>query len=241
MKMNYFFAEHIGTESTIQLDEKESHHVMRVLRLPAGEKIKLVDGKGNLYDAEILETGKKVVLVKILQQEMQKKERNYNLHIAIAPTKSSERFDLFLEKATEIGIDEITPLITQNSERRKLNTEKLNQTLIAAIKQSGNAWLPHLNPPVEFKKWINTQTGNSAQKFICHCQPGEKAILVKSYSLLNDAIIMIGPEGDFTAEEITLAIANQFTPATLGESRLRTETAGILSCAFVKLMNQFNA
>lgn len=239
--MNYFFAESIGSEIFFKLDEKESHHLIHVLRFQAGEKIMLIDGKGNLFQAEIHETGKKTATVKILHKEVQARNRNYNLHIAIAPTKSSDRFDLFLEKATEIGIDEITPIITQNSERRKFNPEKLNQTLIAAIKQAGIAWLPKLNEPVEFKRWIKDQSDISDQKFICHCRSGEKILLSKSYTLLNNAIILIGPEGDFTEEEITLANQSQFVSATLGENRLRTETAGILSCAIVKIINQLNS
>jgi 16S rRNA (uracil1498-N3)-methyltransferase len=239
--MNYFFAENIGQETSFKLDEKESHHLIHVLRLHAGEKIMLVDGKGNLLQAEIQEAAKKTAIVKILNKEVQARNRNYNLHIAIAPVKSSDRFDLFLEKATEIGIDEITPIISQNSERRKFNPEKFNQTLIAAIKQSGNAWLPKLNEPVEFKKWIKDQSDTPVQKFICHCRPGEKQMLSKSYSLLNNVIILIGPEGDFTEEEITLANQFQFVSATLGENRLRTETAGILSCAIVQIINQLNS
>src|SRR5690349_7762024 len=119
--MNYFFAENIREETFYKLDEKEAHHLIHVLRLKAGEQIRLLDGKGNLFPAEIQEATKKTAIVKILQKEIQAKNRNYNLHIAIAPVKSSDRFDLFLEKATEIGIDEITPLISQNSERRKFN------------------------------------------------------------------------------------------------------------------------
>lgn len=239
--MNYFFAAHIGTETLFKMDERESHHLVHVLRLKAGEKIYLIDGKGNLFHAEIYEASKKTAIVKILKKEIQPKSRNYHLHIAIAPVKSSERFDIFLEKATEIGVDEITPLITQNSERRKLNIEKAKQTLIAATKQSGNAWLPKINDAVEFKQWLKTHPGDHGLKFICHCQPGDKPSLEKSYSLLKDVLILIGPEGDFTADEIILANKFAFQSCSLGESRLRTETAGILTCAIIHTINRYNA
>ncbi len=235
--MNYFYAEGIGNAEVIKLDERESHHAVHVLRLKPGDPIYLLDGIGNSYEAELVETGKKGASAKIHKRQHHPPNKSYHLHIAIAPTKSSDRFDFFLEKATEIGIDEITPLITQNSERRKFNSDKARQTLIAAIKQSGQLWLPRINDAVDISNFYTDQKQFQGQRIICHCQQGEKEFLHKSYALLNNVIVMVGPEGDFTTDEVNLALENKFIAVTMGETRLRTETAGIMICAMIKTIN----
>ncbi|MBC8045910.1 MAG: 16S rRNA (uracil(1498)-N(3))-methyltransferase [Fimbriimonadaceae bacterium] len=238
--MYIFYCPEINLKQIISLPEKEMHHAVHVLRLKAGDQMQLIDGKGNIYAAEIIEISKRGCSVKIISTHQQKKENNFNLHIAIAPTKSSNRFDLFLEKVTEIGIDEITPLLCNNSERRKINIEKVEQTLIAAIKQSGRAYLPVLNPLTEFNAFIKDHENNTAQKFIAHCKSGQKQTLAHVLKPNSDVTILIGPEGDFTTDEIDIAMKNKFVPASLGSYRLRTETAGIVTCQTIHTISEIH-
>jgi 16S rRNA (uracil1498-N3)-methyltransferase len=162
-------------------------------------------------------------------------KRNHYLHIGIAPTKSMDRLEWFLEKATEIGIDEITPVFCAHSERIRMKTDRLQKILVAAMKQSLKAYLPKLNEPAELKNLITT--GFAGQKFIAYCESGKEYELQKVYRKGDNAFILIGPEGDFSAEEISLAIKHEFIPISLGKSRLRTETAGIVACHTINLLN----
>lgn len=233
--MNLFYTPDLDPEF-FSMDEEESRHISKVLRLREGDHIFLTDGKGSLCEAIILNTksGKCLVQCGPIRQEYNR--RNYRIHIAIAPTKSIDRFEWFLEKATEIGIDEITPVICEHSERTHLKTERLRKVLIASIKQSQKAFLPTLNEPAELNQFI--QKNHEVMKFIAHCESDNESPLHSIYQKGKDSLILIGPEGDFSFDEVTLAKTSGFIPINLGKSRLRTETAGIVACHTINLMNQ---
>ena len=249
--MHFFYTPDLSSD-TYTLDEQESRHCTKVLRLQKGDVIFLADGKGNLHKAEIIDPAPKNCSVKIIDSIKEYGKRNFHLHIAIAPPKNTERFEWFLEKATEMGIDEITPLICQHSERSSVKTERLNKVLISAVKQSLKAYLPRLNEPIMFSKFISGQvstpggTSFNGQKFIAHCkfsEPFEKKAqetshLKNSYQRSSDALILIGPEGDFSNDELILAKEKGFQEISLGNSRLRTETAGIAACSIVNAANE---
>ena len=217
------------------LNEEESTHAVRVLRLKAGDEVTLVDGRGGRYRAQIDEAHHKHCDVKILEYQADYGKRLYRLHIGIAPTKNIDRVEWFIEKATEIGIDEITPLLCERSERKHVNTERLQRIMIAAMKQSQKACLPQLNEMMEFGNWLKTQ--NSEHCYIAHCNEGDRQSLKTAYQPGRDTTIIIGPEGDFSMQEVTLALAHGFKGISLGESRLRTETAGVAACHSVYLLN----
>jgi 16S rRNA (uracil1498-N3)-methyltransferase len=233
--MQLFYVPNISG-SEIILDETESKHAIRVLRLQKGDQIQVVDGKGGFYMAEIADANPKKCRLTIVNSALDFGKRNFHLHIAIAPTKNIDRFEWFLEKATEIGIDEITPLLTSHSERKTINAERLEKILVSAMKQSLKAYLPQLHELTTFKELIiNNKTEN---KFIAYCDEIQKIHLKDLATKGNNTLILIGPEGDFSPEEIKLAIENGFKVVSLGESRLRTETAGIVACHIVNLANE---
>ena len=217
------------------LNEEESAHAVRVLRLKAGDVITLVDGRGNRYRARIVEIHHKRCGVEIVEHQPESDKRSYRLHIGIAPTKNMDRFEWFIEKATEIGIDEITPLLCEHSERKHLNTERLQRVMIAAMKQSGKAYLPQLNEMTPFNKWIKTQTTEHA--YIAHCNEGVRQSLKTVYQNNQNTIFAIGPEGDFSMQEVTQANTCGFKSISLGTSRLRTETAGVAVCNYMYFLN----
>jgi 16S rRNA (uracil1498-N3)-methyltransferase len=233
--MQLFYVPNIaGTE--INLDETESKHAIRVLRLNVGNQVQIVDGTGGFYEAEITDANQKKCRLSIVNSKLEFGKRNFHLHIAIAPTKNIDRFEWFLEKATEIGIDEITPLLTSHSERKTVNPERLEKILVSAMKQSLKAYLPKLNGLTSYKNLIiNNKTEN---KFIAYCDEIQKTHLKELIIRAKDTLILIGPEGDFSPEEVKLAIENGFKVVSLGESRLRTETAGIVACHIVNLVNE---
>ena len=217
------------------LDEDESAHAIRVLRLQAGDAIELLNGKGERYLATITETTKRQVSFELVTAHRQPVQTPA-IHIAIAPTKNIDRFEFFLEKATEIGLATIHPVLTKNSERKEIKIEKLTKNLVAAMKQSGNLFLPDLAPLRTFKDFLAGQTDPGAQKFIAHCEEDPtKNQLFNLVKPAKNVVILIGPEGDFTPEEIALAKRAGFLPVSLGETRLRTETAGIVACLTVHL------
>jgi 16S rRNA (uracil1498-N3)-methyltransferase len=221
--------------SEIILDETESKHAVKVLRLGKGDSIICTDGAGGLYTATITDAHPKHCKLSIVESKMQVGKRNYNIHIAIAPTKNNERLEWFLEKATEIGIDEISLLLCDNSERRKANTERLEKVVVSAMKQSVKAYLPKLNEPVPFDEFI--ADSKAGQKFIAHCRENNLPHLKDMVQKEKSVLVLIGPEGDFSNKEIELAIQHGFEAISLGNSRLRTETAGIVSCHIVNLAN----
>lgn len=218
------------------MPEEESQHAVKVLRMHSGERIHLINGKGGLFEAEITNAHPKRCELKILSSQTEYNKRNFRIHIAIAPTKMNERMEWFLEKATEIGVDEITPVICRNSERKELKVARMEKIIISAMKQSVKAYLPKLNEVCSFEKFILSKT--TSQKFIAHCYEEDKKQLQNAYSKGSDMVILIGPEGDFNPEEISNAIAHGFTPVSLGNSRLRTETAGIAACHTINLLNE---
>jgi 16S rRNA (uracil1498-N3)-methyltransferase len=234
--MNLFYTPDL-TGGTYTLSGEESNHLIRVLRFKKGETIFLTDGKGKMFKASLANEDPKACLVDIIETTPDYGKRNYSLHIGIAPTKNIERFEWFLEKATEIGIDEITPVICEHSERRDVKPERLKKVIVAAMKQSVKAYLPELHPAKSYKEFVSGKS--NGQKFICTLAGKEKNNPLKnSYVNGMNPLILIGPEGDFSGNEINLAEQNQFIKVSLGESRLRTETAGIAACHTISLLNQ---
>ena len=232
--MHLFYTPDIAGDN-YQLNEEESRHCIKVLRLTAGDKISLIDGKGGLYTAEILDPHPKRTLLKIVEQQKEYSKRNHYLHIAVAPTKNIDRFEWFLEKATEIGIDEITPIICDRSERKEVKTDRLNKIITSAIKQSLKAYHPKLNEPCSFKSFIDQPFD---EKFIAHCIDEDKKTLNNQIKKHSNYTILIGPEGDFSPSEVDSAVVKGFIPISLGTSRLRTETAALQACFEINFLNR---
>lgn len=218
------------------LTEEESKHCARVLRLEKGDQVNLIDGKGGLYTATISDAHPKRTILHINSVITEYGKRNHYLHIAIAPTKNIERTEWFLEKATEIGIDEVSLIITQRSERKEAKVDRLNKIITSAIKQSLKAYHPVLNEALSFNKFLAQPF--DGQKFIAHCADGEKADLKHQLKIGGSYLILIGPEGDFAEKEIADALQSDFKPITLGESRLRTETAALEACFEANFLNR---
>jgi 16S rRNA (uracil1498-N3)-methyltransferase len=233
--MNIFFTPDISGK-TYTLNENESKHCVRVLRHGVGDMLTLTDGKGGWFQARITDANPKRCEVLVENQIFDHEKRNYYLHVAIAPTKNTDRFEWFLEKATEIGIDEITPLLCENSERKQLKTERLEKVMVAAMKQSLKAYLPKLNNLTNFEAFIKSR--QPASKYIAHCAQGEKKHLFKVLKPAHKVLILIGPEGDFSSQEIEIATAMGYEAISLGRSRLRTETAGVSAVHIVNVVNE---
>lgn len=232
--MALFYAPDI--EQTPILPEEDSQHAIKVLRMTEGDKLDIIDGKGNLFHAEIIVANHKKCVVKTFDKIENFNIRTFNLHIAIAPTKNIDRLEWFVEKATEIGIEEITPVICRFSERKIVKNDRIEKILVSAMKQSKKAFLPKLNEQCTFEDFIKKE--KNGQLFIAHCYEKDKKLLSKSYIPGNNATILIGPEGDFSEEEVEMAIKNSYIPVSLGNSRLRTETAGVVACHTVDLINE---
>jgi len=210
---------------------------MKVMRHRVGDELMVTDGKGKLFSSRIISEGKKEVTFEIIQLKKEEPAPTPQIHIAIAPTKNIDRFEFFLEKATEIGIAQITPIITQRSERDKIKQERLQKIILAAMKQSLRLWLPKLNELISLKDFFTHDSRLTTHDFICHCQSQNLPSLASLYKRGENVLIMIGPEGDFTSEEITLAEQNGFASVSLSESRLRTETAGIIALNTIQILN----
>ena len=222
--------------STYTLDETESKHCIRVLRLNQGDEIILVDGKGDFFHARIVDPNAKRCSVKVIKSELNSGLHNFQVHVAIAPTKNIERIEWFLEKCTEIGIDHITPLLCRFSERKDIKNERLEKVMVSAMKQSMKAYLPKLDVLTKFSDLITRPF--EGQKFIAHCDEQHRDLLKKMIQPNQNYLILIGPEGDFSSEEIKMAIEADFHPVSLGDSRLRTETAGVVACHTFNLLNE---
>ena len=220
------------------LSEEESKHAIRVLRMDTGDRLHLIDGRGGLYEAQIIDPHPKRTVLTILNVEEEFQRPKYHLHIAVGPTKNIDRIEWFLEKATEVGIQEITPVICEHSERKEVKLDRLNKVVVAAMKQSLKAYLPKLNPAVSFKQFLREIPTEGVQKAIAHCVDAEKKYLNQVLEPAQHYIILIGPEGDFSEEEIDLALQMGFHPISLGEARLRTETAALATCMEVSLLNR---
>jgi 16S rRNA (uracil1498-N3)-methyltransferase len=219
----------------VTLSPEESAHCTRVLRLRIGQEIGITDGKGMFANASLLDVNAKRTTATV-QQRKNTPARPYRLHMAVAPTKNIDRFEWFLEKATECGIEEITPIICAQSERTVVKPERLQKIILAAMKQSQRAWLPVLHDAIKFKDFING-LGKTQLACMAHCAEGEKQTLTKICNPGSDILIMIGPEGDFSKEEIQQATQMGVKSITLGESRLRTETAALVACMGFNFLN----
>lgn len=223
-----------------ELPEDEAQHAIRVLRLGVGDEVMLMDGKGTFYRAEITDASKKRCRYRIVEAQPQSRQWSGHLHLAMAPTKNMDRTEWLAEKATEIGFDELTFLRCQFSERTVLKEERIDKILISAMKQSRKAEKPQLNGITDFKEFVERDFMGG--KYICHCYEQSdllsKQLLKTLLKSGEDALVLIGPEGDFSIDEVRLAEQNGFVPVTLGQSRLRTETAALVAVYLMHLMNE---
>jgi len=251
--MNLFFTTDIRG-SFAWFSEEESRHVLHVLRKKEGDPVQFVDGKGGFFTGVIHEVGKRHFTVKITSTQLEFGKRNFRLHLAVAPVKNVERFEWFLEKATEIGVDEITPLRCEHSERTHLRLDRLEKIVLAAVKQSLRAYLPKLDKLTDFEQFVKdfgfgiSDFGSAAEirnpksqiqnRFIAHCQKVDLPHLKNLCRAGQDVLILIGPEGDFSPAEIALAERHGFVSASLSKARLRTETAGVVACHLINLKNE---
>ena len=235
MQLPFFYIESFDPSSkTIVLDEDVSRHVVQVLRMKEGEKLNLTDGQGSLIEAAIGAAHKKHCTVEIITTSNQQLATR-KVTIAISLLKNTSRFEWFLEKATEIGVYEIIPLICERTEKQKFRFDRMKSICVSAMLQSQQTWLPVLNEPMQFSNQT-IQQFNQQQKFIAHCIDSDKQQL-NDQTIKQSAIILIGPEGDFTKEEVELALKNNFIPVSLGETRLRTETAGVVAATLLKMIS----
>ncbi len=220
--------------SQFVFDTVESNHIVKVLRKKEGDILYITNGKGYLYKARILIAHPKKCKAEITDTE-KRHRKMYWFHMAVAPTKSQDRFEWFLEKATEIGVNEITPIICERSERKIVKHERMQKVVQAAMKQSLQTYLPKVNAPVSYNKFLTNEPPGLL--FIAHCEVEEKLDLKRRVAPDTDVTILIGPEGDFSRNEIDKAYANGFKPISLGENRLRTETAALVACTIVTMVN----
>jgi 16S rRNA (uracil1498-N3)-methyltransferase len=225
----------VQKDTEIRFSKEESRHIIKVLRKSTGDTLHITNGNGFLFTAEITLADVKNCIASIVSTKLQPK-RDYTIHLAVAPTKMNDRYEWFLEKATEIGIDSITPIFCDNSERKVIKSERYEKILQSAMKQSLNCYLPKLNEAISFKK-LMTQSF-TGQIFIAHCEETDRKSLKQSLKPNQDVTILIGPEGDFSSKEIELATQHDFNPVTLGNTRLRTETAAIVACHSIVFNNE---
>lgn len=218
------------------MPESESQHCARVLRKKEGDSLFITDGKGYFYRAKLLQANPKSCVVTIEEEMEQPKGWDYNLQIAFAPTKNLDRMEWFVEKATEIGIDTFSPLKCRYSERKNINATRLEKIMVSAMKQSQKSRLPQFENIIKFEEFIKQPF--EGQKFIAHCYDSIKTPITQICKRDTNTLILIGPEGDFSEEEIAKSIEHGFTPISLGESRLRTETAALVACHTVHVINQ---
>lgn len=231
-----------------ELPEEEAQHAVRVLRMEMGDEMMLMDGEGSFYRAVVTEATKKRCLYRIEEALPQNRQWQPHLHLAMAPTKNMDRTEWLAEKATEIGFDELTFLKCRWSERTVVKTERVEKILVSAMKQSHKAWKPLLNEMTDFKVFLQKmenrekENGRVMQKFICHCYEeeglGEKVALKDAVKRGEDVLVLVGPEGDFSIDEVKMAEANGFQSVSLGQSRLRTETAALVAVHIMNLINQ---
>lgn len=238
--MQLFYAPDIDFSSdSYTLSEEESRHCVRVLRLRVGDSLYVTDGNGTLCRAEIAAISPKNCTLSLRERTEAFEKRNYRLCVAIAPTKNTDRLEWFVEKATEIGIDRIVPLLTEHGERRVLKTDRLMRVATGAVKQSLKAYHPQIDELTPFRQVVEDQSFEG-QKFIAYCgEEVERTPLKACVQPGEDVLVLIGPEGDFSPEEVVMACRNGFVPVSLGRSRLRTETAGVVAVHTVALLNDF--
>lgn len=233
----YFFQENIANQTQITLSEVSSKHCIQVLRMQEGAKMLLTDGKGKKAEAQIIVPERKKCVVQILKTEQQA-PRAAQLALAIAFTKNRSRNEWLLEKATELGVEQIYPILTERSEREKFNLERYQQILISALLQSQQSYLPELIEPQKLDHFLKSTVNSKSQKFIAHCiDDDQKVSYLAHLKKEENCLVLIGPEGDFSSKEITASLSSQFIPVTLGQNRLRTETAGLYA---VTVFNAFH-
>jgi 16S rRNA (uracil1498-N3)-methyltransferase len=234
--MQLFHSPDINEETTqFTFPKEESKHIVKVLRKNIGDKIYITNGIGWLFTAEVAIPNINKCTVHIIKKELQPAHK-YQLHLAVAPTKMNDRYEWFLEKATEIGVNTITPIICDHSERKVIKTERFERILQSAMKQSLNCYLPKLNEAIAFQDFLERDL--KGELFIAHCEETDKKSFKHQLKPKTDVTILIGPEGDFSTKEIEEAIKKGFKPVTLGETRLRTETAAIVACHSVAFVNE---
>jgi 16S rRNA (uracil1498-N3)-methyltransferase len=233
--MNVFYATEIEGDTAF-LDEVESGHAVRVLRMKEGDEAIVADGKGGWFAGMIENAHPKKCTIRIISSQYNFEKRNYRLTMAVAPTKSSDRIEWFLEKATEIGIDHFVPIRCSFGERKNINLARLEKIALSAMKQSLKAWLPEISEMVSFGDFIAQPF--KGKKLIAHCYPGQKPHLRSVVNPGENVLVLIGPEGDFSSEEVKLALENGFQEISLGQSRLRTETAALVACTAVAIINE---
>lgn len=235
MALPFFYTRDVSQDQ-ITLDEDTSRHVVSVLRMKEGERLNLTNGKGFLLEAEIIDAHKKKCAVKIIQKLFTDADDRKTI-IGISLLKSGNRFEWFLEKATELGITEIVPLICERTEKEHFRFDRLNGILISAMLQSQRVWLPLLHEPVGFEQLCRMEeVGRIQQRFIAHCLPDQKNNLAAAIDTSKSSqLVLIGPEGDFTKREVEFALKYHFTPVSLGNTRLRTETAGMVAATLLKI------
>ncbi|MCF6308572.1 MAG: 16S rRNA (uracil(1498)-N(3))-methyltransferase [Flavobacteriaceae bacterium] len=221
----------------ILFDKEESRHIFKVFRKKEGDQLMLTNGKGYFFKVKLLQSNPKHCVAKVISVE-NKEPLPYYLHLAVAPTKLNDRYEWFLEKATEIGISEITPIICEHSERKVVKLERFEKKIQSAMKQSLHAYLPKINEAISIKDFLKNQIENSNQKLIAHCEETDKKTLKSVLNKGQSTILLIGPEGDFSVNEIQLAIEVGFVPVSLGNTRLRTETAAIVACHSIAFVNE---
>ncbi len=235
MALPFFYKEDLDAAADqVTLDEATSKHIVQVLRMQQGEQLQLTNGNGALFTAQITDSNRKRCTVKIVET-FNIQHSAFNISIAISPVKNNTRFEWFLEKATEIGVTEIIPVICERTEKTSLKFDRMKSILVSAMLQSQQCWLPVLHEPVKFGQLV--KAADQQQKFIAHCTDDVKRDLQDlNNESLSSKIILIGPEGDFTADEIELALKNEFSAVSLGKTRLRTETAGIVAATLLCLV-----
>jgi len=224
--------------NSYRLNEEESKHCIRVLRLAVGSEVHLTDGRGTLYTTRITDAHPKACCVDVVHREENFGRHPYFLHLAVAPTKNMERYEWMLEKITEIGVDIITPVLCEHSERRVFKQERAEKIVISAMKQSLKTRLPKLQDLTDIKQFIRQPF--DGKKYICHCAKDERLLLPQALKGCSKALILIGPEGDFSPEEITLALQHGFKPVSLGDTRLRVETAALVACTYMQAVQLLN-
>ena len=234
--MQLFYNSNIKPEDkSFFFDKEESKHIVKVLRKKESDKIFLTNGLGYFFESEIISASEKKCEIRITNVQFHE-PTSYHIHIAVAPTKMNDRLEWFLEKATEIGIQEITPIICDNSERKVYKIDRAEKIIQAAMKQSLQMYLPKINEPISYSQFVKQTI--DGQKFIAHCEETERKAFQNEIKPNEKVTILIGPEGDFSSKEIKLAIENQFIPVTLGNTRLRTETAALVACHTIALINE---
>lgn len=233
--MQLFYNPHLDqSASQFTFPEEESKHIVKVLRKTSGDILHVTNGKGLLFEVEILSAEAKRCKAQIISSD-KKHQKMYWFHMVVAPTKTNDRFEWFLEKATEIGVNEITPIFCERSERKTVKRERLEKVIQSAMKQSLRTYLPKLNDAIPYTEFLKKE--KTGLLFIAHCEEDEKMELKRRVAPDKDITILIGPEGDFSHQEIDAAYENGFIPVSLGDARLRTETACIVACTTVNLIN----